>query len=109
MISSTTGKSSSIINTCTIVFSEEGLGLPMSNKTCRSLPYQLLMKIQSILKYLEFLGTDEFSMLRPRDLYHVDLRLWKIVMKSDIPFGGFCVLLVGYPAQIPPVIGYSLY
>ena len=77
--------------------------------TCKPLPSQLLIKIQSILQDLKILVASDIYMLSSRYQYHVDLKLQQIIMKPDIPFGGVCVLLFGYPAQLPPVLGYSLW
>ena len=67
------------------------------------------MKMKSILRYFKFLVTDRFYILRERDLYHMGLIVRKIMMKPDFSFGGVCVLLVGNPSQIPPVLGCSLW
>ena len=70
---------------------------------------ELLMKIKYILKYVKFLVTDEFIILRERDLYHMGLIVRKIVMKPDFSFGGVCLILDGQPSQILPVLGCSLW
>ena len=70
--------------------------------------YEILMKIKSILKYFKFVVTDEFYILRERDLYHMGLIVRKIMTKPDFSFGGVCVILAGNPSQIPPVLGCSL-
>ena len=65
--------------------------------------------MRSRLEYLKFLVTDEFYMIRERNLYHMDLRLWQIIMKPDMPFGDVRVLLLGGTDNLPPVIGFSLW
>ena len=65
------------------------------------------MKIQSRSQYLKFVVTNEFYMIRIRELYNMDLILMQITMKPYLPFIGACVLLFGEPAQLPPLIGYS--
>ena len=71
--------------------------------------YEILMKIKSILKYFKFVVTDEFYILRERDLYHMGLIARKMVMKPDFSFGGVCVILAGNPSHIIPVLGCSLW
>ena len=93
MVCATIGKASSLVNSCTD-FSPKGLlDIPLYNHTYSPLLYQLLLTMQYILKDLKFLVTNKFSMLRARSLFHMELRLQKIIMKPDISFGGVCVLL----------------
>ena len=69
---------------------------------------EILMKMKSILQYFKFVVTDEFYILRERDLCHMGLIVRKIMMKPGFSFGGVYVLLVENPSQIPPVLSYSL-
>ena len=52
--------------------------------------------------------TDNFSMINVKDLYHMDIRFQKMMMKLDLHFGGVYVILVRDPSQLPPVRGNSL-
>ena len=67
------------------------------------------MEIKSILRYFNFLVTEEFYILWERDLYDMGLIVWKIMMKPNFSFGGDCVILVGNPSQISPVLVCSLW
>eukprot|EP00957_Ditylum_brightwellii_P058871 4464070-Ditylum_brightwellii.AAC.1 len=46
-------------------------------------------------------------MMMQKEIYYLDERL-KQIMCSSTPFGGMTVLLVGDPAQLPPVQGQTL-
>eukprot|EP00957_Ditylum_brightwellii_P001382 108149-Ditylum_brightwellii.AAC.1 len=47
-------------------------------------------------------------MMRQKEIYYLDERM-KHIMCSSIPFGGVTVLLVGDPAQLPPVKSQTLW
>eukprot|EP00957_Ditylum_brightwellii_P002662 204833-Ditylum_brightwellii.AAC.1 len=47
-------------------------------------------------------------MMRQKEIYYLDERL-KQTMCSSTPFGGVTVLLIGDPAQLPPVKGQTLW
>eukprot|EP00957_Ditylum_brightwellii_P098266 7487489-Ditylum_brightwellii.AAC.1 len=47
-------------------------------------------------------------MVRQKEMYYLDERLKQIIY-SSIPFGGVTVLLVGEPAQLPPVQDQTLW
>ena len=47
-------------------------------------------------------------MLRRKELYYISERLNQI-KNNDFLFGGLCVVLVGDPAQLPPVQADSLW
>ncbi|KAJ9466680.1 ATP-dependent DNA helicase pif1 [Diplonema papillatum] len=57
---------------------------------------------------IDGLFIDEMSMLRASDLALVEARL-RIAKKSNEPFGGIAVILVGDFFQLPPVMGVPLY
>ena len=82
--------------------------MPLSNKTYRPMSSEILMKMKSILRYFKFVVTDEFYILRERDLCHMGLIVRKIMMKPGFYFGGVYVILVRDPSQLPPVRGNSL-
>ena len=52
---------------------------------------------------------DEFTMLNQNMLYWLDKRLRQGSGKHTEPFGGIVLVLVGDPAQLPPVTGYPLW
>ena len=47
-------------------------------------------------------------MLKQKDLFYISDRLSQILL-DDSPFGGIVVVLVGDPAQLPPVGGNPLW
>ena len=67
----------------------------MSNKTYRLISYQLLMPMQYRLKYLKFVVTDKFYIIRPIELYYMDFIFQQITMKPDMLFVGVLDSSVG--------------
>ena len=55
-------------------------------------------------KNIEFCIIDEFSMMKADQLYQIHLRLCEI-KKTDLPFGGVCLLLFGDLMQLRPIQG----
>ncbi|KAJ9437785.1 ATP-dependent DNA helicase pif1 [Diplonema papillatum] len=64
--------------------------------------------LQELFEKIDGLFIDEMSMLRASDLALVEERL-RIAKKSNEPFGGIAVILVGDFFQLPPVMGVPLY
>lgn len=58
----------------------------------------------SLFRHLELLIIDEISMVRSDLMDGVDRRLRK-ARRSEEPFGGVPLLMVGDPCQLPPVVG----
>jgi hypothetical protein len=56
-----------------------------------------------VLRHLDMLIVDEVSMVRA-DVLHAMDRALKLARRSEAPFGGALVLLVGDPGQLPPVV-----
>lgn len=65
-------------------------------------------KLQSILLKTDILIIDEVSMVRPDMLDAIDM-LSKQARKSQKPFGGLQILLIGDLCQLPPVIKSNTY
>lgn len=65
-------------------------------------------KLQSILLKTDLLIIDEVSMVRPDMLDAIDM-LCKQARKSNEPFGGLQILLIGDLCQLPPVIKPNTY
>ena len=107
-VCATTGKAASLIGGSTLHAHKEGFGLPCGQAKYRPLTGQALADQQENFKDVKLLIVDEFSMLRQKEIYYLDERL-KQIMCSSIPFGGVTVLLVGDPAQLPPVKGQTLW
>ena len=60
------------------------------------------------MEKLKVIFLDEYSMLRRKELFYMSERL-KQIKVSELLFGGLCVVLVGDPAQLPPVQADSLW
>ena len=52
---------------------------------------------------------DEYSMLGCKMMFWIDSRLKQASGKKDVPFGGYSVIMVGDPGQLPPVGDSPLY
>jgi hypothetical protein len=102
----TTGIAATNIRGTTLQNWRDGLGFfgdsfhPLSTIT--------LGKFQEHWKDCKMIIIDEYSMLRQKELHFANERL-KQIMCSDLPFGGLVVVLVGDPAQLPPVKGKCLW
>ena len=59
MVSANTVNAASLISACTILLSKEVLGLPVSNEAYMLIPSHLLIPMQSRLKYLKFVVTND--------------------------------------------------
>jgi hypothetical protein len=70
-----------------------------------NLPNHLLLQLRARFSGVSYIFLDEVSMLSCHDMYHISLRLSKILNVSDLPFGGINMLFAGDFAQLPPAIG----
>ena len=104
----TTGKAATVLDASTLHSCRTGLGLPVGKKVFAKLSSGLLQIFQERFKTLKLVLLDEFSMLRQQELHYVDHRLRQI-MGSNKLFGGVTVVLIGDPAQLPPVKGKCLW
>ena len=104
----TTGKAATVINGSTVHSVKEGMALPVGRTRYKDLQGIQLREAQERYADLKLLVIDEFTMLRQKELYYIDERLKQIKCNTS-PFGGIVVLLVGDPAQLPPVQGDPLW
>ena len=107
LILATSAMAATVISGATVHSPDHGLGIPTGNRYVE-LKGNELKKYQTRLKYLKLLIIDEFSMLGQKELFFVSERLKQIKSNTDI-FGGVCVILIGDPAQLPPVQGNALW
>ena len=66
-------------------------------------------KTRDELKNLRLVIIDEYSMLSSDMLYQIHLRLQKITMRPEDPFGRVTVILLGNIIQLPPVNGRFIF
>ena len=104
----TTGKAATVIGGSTVHSPKYGLGVPVSEKQLKKLSGKTLQRLQERLKGVKLIVIDEYSMLRARELFFIDQILRQVGDPEQL-YGGFAVLLVGDPAQIPPVKGQVLW
>jgi len=104
----TTGKAASNIHGSTVHNVKDGLAIPLSNLHFKKLKGKALKDLQDRFRNVRLVIIDEFTMLWQKELHYIDLCLREI-MGNNLPFGGLAVVLVGDPAQLPPVGGRSLW
>jgi len=105
-VTATTGKAAFNIHGCTI---HSLLKLPVGAKGNKDLTGQSLFRLQNTLKEISYIIIDEYSMLGQKMFAWVDKRCWQATGLTDELFGGKSILLVGDPAQLPPVADKPLY
>ena len=90
-------------------FVERGIGVPCGKKQYFDITNsELLKKMQERFSDLRLVVIDEFSMLKQKELYYIHKRLQQLKVSDDV-FGGVSIVLVGDPAQLPPVKGNCLW
>ena len=105
-VTAPTGKASYNVKGCTL---HSLLKLPIGNKGLKRLTGQSLVKLQHNLKDTQYLLIDEFSMVGQSMLGWIDRRCRQASGYKDDVLGGKSVILVGDPAQLPPVGDKCLY
>ena len=104
----TTGKAACVSGGYTVHSHKFGMGLPVGERKLNELSSNRLAEEQKRLEKLKVIFLDEYSMLRRKELYYISERL-KQIKNNDLLFGGLCIVLVGDPAQLPPVQADSLW
>lgn len=99
-LTASTGIAATAINGQTI-HSWAGLGIDTSPFNRQEIPGQMLAK-RNAIKYLDVLIIDEISML-PAYLFEKLDQVFRHFRRSDEPFGGVQVVLMGDFLQLPPV------
>lgn len=109
LVMATTAKAASVVNGSTLHSAKEGLAVPISIKPYQRLKGRALAKFQNRLQQKKLVVLDEYSMLRPKELHYMNLRLQE-ALGNEILFGGLPVVLCGDPGQLPPVASkYALW
>ena len=104
----TTGMAATVISGSTVHSSKHGLGIPVGNRKFKKLSGERLKRLQEKFRNVRLIVIDEYSMLRAKELHYIDQYLRQIA-GNDLLFGGFAIVLVGDPAQIPAVLGWTLW
>jgi hypothetical protein len=106
MFMATTGAAARLIDGTTVHDHTAGLAIPCSEHPYIEMKGAKLKAFRKWLANKKLIVVDEFSMLRPGELYYIDKRLREGTGR-DIPFGGLVVVLCGDPGQLPPVASDS--
>ena len=106
IVTATKGKASYNINGVTI---HSLLRLPITPASQKDLSGQALSIIQQRLLHIDYLLIDEYSMLGQKTMGWIDRRCRQATGLQKILFGGMSVILIGDPAQLPPVGDKPLY
>ena len=105
-VTATTGKASFNINGKTI---HSVLNLPVGPRGNKDLKGNSLLRLQDQLRDVKYILIDEYSMLGQTLLGWIDKRCRQATGQHDEIFGGKSIILVGDPAQLPPVADKPLY
>ena len=105
-VTATTGKASYNIQGCTI---HSLLKLPIGPRNNKDLTGQGLVRLQNNLKDIKYILIDEYSMLGQKTLGWIDKRCRQATGLTNDLFGSKSIILVGDPAQLPPVADKPLY
>ena len=106
VVTATTGKASYNVNGITV---HSLLKLPIASHFNKDLSGQALANLQEKLKVVKYILIDEYSMLGQTTFGWIDRRCRQATGKNDQLFGGKSVILIGDPAQLPPVADKPLY
>ena len=105
-VTATTGKASYNIKGVTI---HSLLKLPVGPRGNRDLSGQSLTRLQETFKKVEYILIDEYSMLGQATFGWIDKRCKQATAFYDKVHGGISMILIGDPAQLPPVADKPLY
>ena len=106
IVTATTGKASFNINGITI---HSFLKLPVGKMSQKDLSGQSLDNLQKNLLSVDYIVIDEYSMLGQTTMGWIDKRCRQATGLKDKLFGGKSIILIGDPAQLPPVADKPLY
>ena len=104
-VCATTGKAAALIDGSTI---HAMLNLPIRESHKKPLSPSLLGSLQDRWKPFTHLIVDEFSMLNSDTLTWINARLQE-AKGNSLAWGGVKIMLSGDPAQLPPVVGSTLW
>ena len=96
-------------NCCWSLLGLKGLRLPITSATQKDLSGQALLRLQERLLRMDYLLTDEYSMLGQTTVGWFDRRCRQATGLQEVLFGGKSVILIGDPALLPPVGDKPLY
>ena len=107
-ITATTGLAAFNIHGTTV---HSALSLPIRKMSERELTGTTLERLQQKLDsdVIKYLIIDEVSMLSQKNLKFIDKRLKQASGKTDLPFGGYNIILFGDFGQLLPVCGRALF
>ncbi|XP_068738471.1 uncharacterized protein [Montipora capricornis] len=100
VITATTGKAAYSISGVTI---HSLLKLPITPQSERDLSGEALIELQHRLCNVDYILIDEYSMLGQKTLGWIDRRCRQSSGVKEHLFGGKSIILIGDPAQLPPV------
>ena len=105
-VTATTGKASFNINGKTV---HSLLNLPVGARGNTDLKGQALVRLQDKLQNIKYILIDEYSMLGQTLLDWIDKCCRQATGQQDEVFGNVSIILIGDPAQLPPVADKPLY
>ena len=71
---------------------------------------QLLASFQQTMQFVQYIVIDEMSFIGPKLMEKIDKRLREAFpCESNIPFGGWSMILIGNLGQLPPVKDTPMY
>ena len=83
--------------------------LPVAPHSHKELSGQSLVELQSKLSNSNYILIDEYSMLGQKTFGWIDRRCRQATGEKSLLFGGKSIILIGDPAQLPPVGDKPLY
>ena len=106
VITATTGKAAYNIRGVTV---HSLLKLPTCPQSEKDLSGESLIELQERLSNTDYILIDEYSMLGQRTLGWIDKRCRQSSGAKENLFGGKSIILIGDPAQLPPVSDKPLF
>lgn len=105
-VTATTGKASFNVNGITI---HSLLNLPVGSRGNTDLKGQTLVRLQDKLHDIKYILINEYSMIGQTLLGWIDKCCRQATGQQDKVFGNVSIILIGDPAQLPPVADKPLY